>query len=169
MEYFEELADLIETEDETTYEDIYNAIDGSIPEDMGEILENYMDEIENGLPDEEQEIYMLVENIKTGMLFLCENLEDESTKSQLAEELFRFKNWYVEDARVIVDGKETSLIDAVATNRANKITGEESSFDFTGALDYELKDFNFSIGKFQEIDILGNDEDLENSKDYSIN
>lgn len=154
MEYFEDLAELIESEDEIEYGDFYEALSDTLPEDMGEILENYMEEILNSLPDEEQELYMLLENIKTGMLFLCENLEDDSTRSQLAEELNRFKTWYTSDLNSNLDGKTTTLIDAIATIRGNKITGEKSEYDFAGALDYELKDFNFSIGKFDKIDIL---------------
>lgn len=158
MEYFEDLAELIEREGSTEYEDFYEALGDTLPEDMGEILENYMEELLNSLPDEDQELYMLIENIKTGMLFLCENLEDDGTRSQLAEELSRFKTWYTEDLNTLLDGKYTSLIDAVATYRGNKITGENCTIDFTGALDYELKDFNFSIGKFDKIDILEDPE-----------
>ena len=159
MEYFEDLAELIESEDEIEYEDFFEALEGTLSEDMGEILENYMEEILNSLPDEEQELYMLLENIKTGMLFLCENLEDDSTRSQLAEELSRFKTWYTDELNTYLDGSKTTLIDAIATVRGNKITGEKSAVDFTGALDYELKDFNFSIGKFDKIDILESSED----------
>ena len=169
MEYFEEFADLIETEDTVEYEDIYEALKDSLAEDVGEIIENYMDELENAIPDPEQELYMLVENIKTGMLFLCENIEDASTMSQLAEEIYKFRNWYVNEPTSFVNGKETTVIDAIATARANKITGEESDYDFTGALNYELKDFSFSLGSFQGIDILGDDEDLESSEDNRIN
>ncbi len=171
MEYFEEFAELIEAEDTIEFEDIYSAISGSQAEDIGEIIENYMDELENAIPDEEQELYMLIENIKTGMLFLCENIEDPSTMSQLAEEIFRFRNWYVNEETAFIDGKETTVIDAIATARANKITGENAKYDFTGALNYELKDFSFSLGKFQDIDIVGDDynANLECSKDYGSN
>ena len=164
MEYFEEFADLIETEDEINFEDVYEAIKGSLSEDMGEILENYMNELQIAIPDEEQELYMLVENMKTSMLFLCENLEDESTMNQFCEEVFRFKQWYTETGISLVNGVETTVMDAVATARANKITGDVSRFDFSGALDYEIKDFSFSIGQFQPIDILD-----ESSESDSIN
>ncbi len=169
MEYFEEFANLIETEETVEYEDIYEALKDSLAEDVGEIIENYMDELENAIPDPEQDLYMLVENIKTGMLFLCENIEDDSTRSQLTEEIYKFRNWYVNESNSFVDGKETTVIDAIATARANKITGEESDYDFTGALNYELKDFSFSLGNFKEIDILGDNEESESSEDYSIN
>ena len=171
MEYFEEFADLIEVEDTVEYEDIYKLLADSAAEDAGEIIENYFNELESGIPDPEQELFMLVENIKTGMLFLCENLEDPSTMSQLAEEIYKFRNWYVNEETTFVNGKETTVIDAIATARANKITGENADYDFTGSLNYELKDFSFSLGAFQGIDIVGDDffEDLESTKDYKIN
>ncbi|MDO5441226.1 MAG: hypothetical protein Q4F55_01530 [Bacillota bacterium] len=170
MEYFEEFAELIESEEKISYEDIYAAVKDSIPEDLGEIVENYFEESLNGVPDEEQQIYMLIENIKSGLLFLCENLEDDATLSQFTEEVERFRNWYTDEDLVVVDGKHCCIAEAIATARANKITGETSVFDFTGALDYELNDFNFSIGSFKKIDIVGDDdEDLENSETNNIN
>jgi len=159
MEYFEDLAELIETEDEVSFEDIYEALGEGTSEDTGEIIENYMEEILKSIPDEDQELYLLIENIKTGMLFLCENLEEDSTKSELAEEIEKFRKWYTIDMNTLVDGQLTTVIDAIATERANKITGDISKYYFTGALNYELKDFNFSIGKFDKIDILEDSED----------
>ena len=111
---------------------------------------------------------MLIDNIKSGLLFLCENLEDPSTLSQFAEEVDRFKTWFTNPNLAIVDRKHCSVIEAIATARANKITGETSEFDFTGALDYQLNDFNFSIGSFQKIDIVG-DEDLEYAETNGVN
>jgi len=159
MEYFEELADLLEEERELDFEEVFEAIDGTSSEDMGEILENYMEEILNGLPDEEQEIYLLLENIKSGLLFLCENLEDENTRNQFAEELTRFKNWYTEDGLCKVGDIPCSLMHAVATSRADALMNEESEYDFSGVLGYELRDFEMSIGNFKNIDILPDEED----------
>lgn len=159
MHYFEDLADLLEEEREMEFEEVYEAIGDTGSEDMGEILENYMEELQGGIPDEEQEIYMLLENIKTGMLFLCENLEDENTKMQFAEELCRFKNWYTKDDQCKVNDVPCSLMHAAACCRADALTGESSRFDFSGALDYELKDFAMSIGSFSNIDILPGEEE----------
>jgi len=159
MEYFEELADLCEEEREMDFNEVYEALGDITSEDMGEILENYMEELQKGLPDEDQEMYMLLENIKTGMLFLCENLEDENTKSQFAEELTRFRNWFVADGLCKVDGVPCSLMHAIASSRADNLTGEESEIDFANALNYELKDFEMSIGSFDKIDILPDEED----------
>ena len=60
MDYFEEFAELIETDDEIEFEDVFAALKGSRSEDMGEIIENYMNEIQESVPDAESEFYMLV-------------------------------------------------------------------------------------------------------------
>ncbi len=159
MEYFEDLADFLEEERELEFEEVFEAIDGTSSEDMGEILENYMEDLLGGLPDEEQEIYMLIENIKSGLLFLCENLEDRNTRMQFAEELCRFKNWYTEDGLCKAGGIPCSLMHAVASSRADALTGESTELDFSGALGYELKDFEMSIGSFSNIDILPDEEE----------
>lgn len=154
MEYFEELADLIEEEISTDFESFYERLGDLDPEETGEIVENYMDEIQNALPDEEQDVYMLIENIKTGLLFLCENLEDEKTRLKFAEELFRFREWYTDPDLVRLDGENASVLEAVTAERANKLLGTKSSYDFTGALDFELHDFEMSIGTFDKIDVV---------------
>ena len=118
----------------------------------------------NSIPDNDQELYLLLENIKSGMLFLCENLEDGKTMINFAEELTKFKNWYTEDGLCLVDGNQSSVLNAIATARANKFTGEESKFDFTGALDYELSDFEMSIGRFNGIDIVDDSDPLKEDK-----
>ena len=154
MEYFEELADLIEDEISTDFESFYSQLGELSPEDTGEIVENYMDEIQNALPDEEQDVYMLIENIKTGLLFLCENLEDERTKLKFAEELFRFKEWYTDPNLVKLDDSSASVLEAVTAERANKLLGTKSTYDFSDALDFELHDFEMSIGTFDKIDVV---------------
>ncbi len=161
MEYFEEFAELIESDDELGYEDVYEAAASSLPEDMGDIVENYMEELQSSLPDEEQELYMLVENIKTGLLFLCENLEDESTLRSFADELWRFRSWYTNGELCILNGSKSSLLNILAELRANKITGEKSGYDITGALDYELRDFSMSIGYFQGTDFQDIDQNMD--------
>lgn len=154
MEYFEELADLIEEEISTDFESFYQRLGNLDSEGTGEIVENYMDEIQNALPDEEQDIYMLIENIKTGLLFLCENLEDEKTRLKFAEELFRFREWYTNPDLVRLDDENASVLEAVTAERANKLLGTRSTYDFTDALDFELHDFEMSIGTFDKIDVV---------------
>ena len=164
MEYFEELADLLEEEREKDFDEIFAAIGDTPAEIMGEILENYIEDFQNSIPDSEQDLYMLVENIKTGMLFLCENLEDENTKAQFAEELTRFKNWYTKKDTCIIDGIPGSVMEAVASARADKITGANTKLDFDGALDYELRDFEMTIGNFNKIDVVDDKTIIDKTK-----
>jgi len=159
MEYFEDLAELIEEEREESFEDFLKRLDELDPEDSSEIIENYMDEIQNALPDEEQGIYMLIENIKTGLIFLSQNLEDYRTRVKFAEELYRFREWYHDPKLIRIDGREASVFDAVINERADKLLNGKSVYDFEKALDYELHDFEMSIGSFDRIDIVGDKTD----------
>lgn len=159
MEYFEDLAELIEDGKKEDFEDFLKRLEELDPEDSTEIIENYMDEIQNALPDEEQEIYMLIENIKTGLIFLSQNLEDYRTRVKFAEELYRFREWYHDPTLVKIDGREASVFDAVINERADKLLNGKSVYDFEKALDYELHDFEMSIGSFDKIDITADKSD----------
>lgn len=159
MEYFEDLAELIEDGKKEDFEDFLKRLEELDPEDSTEIIENYMDEIQNALPDEEQEIYMLIENIKTGLIFLSQNLEDYRTRVKFAEELYRFREWYHDPTLVKIDGCEASVFDAVINERADKLLNGKSVYDFEKALDYELHDFEMSIGSFDKIDITADKSD----------
>lgn len=159
MEYFEDLAELIEDGKKEDFEDFLKRLEELDPEDSSEIIENYMDEIQNALPDAEQDIYMLIENIKTGLIFLSQNLEDYRTRVKFAEELYRFKEWFHDPKLVKINGREGSVFDAVINERADKLLNGKSVYDFEKALDYELHDFEMSIGSFDKIDITADKSD----------
>ena len=164
MEYFEDFADLIENEELADFDVFFEKLEELDPSGSDEIIENYMDEIQNALPDAEQDLYMLIENIKTGLLFLSEGLEDYETRRKFAEELFRFREWYLDESLVEIDGCAGSLFGALINERANRLLNNNSDYDFSKALEYELHDFEMSIGSFDKIDIAG----IEKSDDKHV-
>lgn len=145
MEYFEELADIIEKERILEFDELYEAVKETLPEDMEELLNNYMEELQASVPDEEQELCMLMENIKSSLLFLCRGIEGEEALSRFTEELLRFKNWYTDERLCSIDGEASSLMNVLATVRADKITGDAAKYDFTGALDYDINELSMYI------------------------
>ncbi len=160
MQYFEDLADLIESDEALELSDFSEALSDAVPADTGEMLEYYMDEIENALPDEEGEFYMLIDNIKTGLLFLCEDLENVNSLAELAEELFRFSSWYKEESSVSVNGETMTALEAVTRLREEKLTGASSRYDFSPALDYEIRDLSMKLGSYKEVDVTADPEEL---------
>ena len=58
-----------------------------------------------------------------------------------------------------VDGKKCSVMDAVYTNRAEKMGGKTHSYDFPGETEYEQSELVMNLGSFEKIDVVkGEDE-----------
>lgn len=169
FEYFENFADLIECTEPISAEAIYKLVKG-VPEGVfSELIEGYFTETLEACPDTEIEIYSLLETIKRALIGLSQNLEDENDYVFFADEISRFRDWYVFDSKVTIqpkDSEDTSqmpVIEALVVSRLEKLGGVENDYDFSEALDYPLDEFVMSLAPAP-----GNEEDkpLENEDEY---
>ena len=164
FEYFEQLADLIECEEEIPYDLFFMTLSEVSSETTTDILGNYIEEISDALPDETQDLFSLVDSIQQQLLSLCENLEDDNCRRSFAEELFRFRTWYTRPGSVLADGQPCSMLEAVTLRREEAFTGEEHDYDFSGCMDYELPELSIGLGRFSRIDIVGSDGEEDEEK-----
>lgn len=147
FKYFENVASLIEEPDYielNLIKDLIKDIDISV---LSESLETYFEDFLNNLPDEETELYITVDSIKrviTGKIF------DEMDSSQietLAEELMRFRKWYVLESLVFdkSSGNEISVLEARYNYQASKYTLEKCDYDYRLANKYDFDGYDIRV------------------------
>ena len=154
IEYFEQLAELLEMPEALSFELFFAALGGLDSETAGELTENYFEELVDALPDDENELVSLMDTIEQNILLLAENLEDDSVKLRYAQQLFKFREWLVAPGNAQIDGSDASVLEAIFAAREDKLTGEDRTLDFSDALDYELDDTEYSLGSFEKIEIV---------------
>jgi len=154
FQYFENLADIIECEDEIEDEALEKLFAGVDSEILAEVLENYFTELTDKVPQKSVDIYTLIENIGRALKGLAKSLDDDiegANVSLFAEELSRFRKWYMFDTEVtcrnIKTGNEeiVPVAEAISLYRLESLDGDEYDYDFESALEYELEEFVMSF------------------------
>ena len=147
FQYYENLAALLEEDDfieENLIKDLLRSVD---KEKFAEHMDSYFDGFLDHLPDNETDLYILVESIGrafSGLIF--EDMNDEDITA-LASEIARFRKWYVHDQNAFnrLNGEDSSVRDARYDIAAAKLLGEKADYDFRQALDYGLDGFDVRI------------------------
>ncbi len=154
FEYFEQLADLIECEEDIPFDLFYSALSQVSGETMTELTGNYMEEISEALPDDLDDLFSLIDSIQQRLLLLADSLENPENRRSFAEELYKFRKWYRDPELALVDGRRTSVLDAVACAREESLGGPEREYDLSAALDYDLKELSASLGTYSKVDVV---------------
>ena len=79
LQYFEAMADLIESDDYIEQEAIYQLFDEADNTMISELLNDFFEDITNGLPEESGEIVSLLEQIRMSLEGIIMNAEEELT------------------------------------------------------------------------------------------
>lgn len=147
FKFYENLCTLLEDDDfieENLIRDLLRDVDKNIlAEHMDYFFENFLEHI----PDSETELYIIVDSIKRMMEgLISENMSAEDIGT-LAEEISRFRKWYVHDLNVFdkSTGQEISLRDARYNVVAAKLLGDTYDYDFRTALDYSVDGYDVRI------------------------
>lgn len=168
FEYFENLADLIETDETIPEETLFQLFSETDPKIVSELVTSYFDDMLEAMPDSSTEMYTLLENIKRSLAGLLRASDEESLMRHFVEELYRFKTWYCFESEVICtrmkDSFETvlPLRDALVLSRLEKMEEEEYQYDFEDCLKYEIDEY---IMGFAEIAVVEDEEDDEDQSD----
>ncbi|MDO4545040.1 MAG: hypothetical protein Q4C25_02690 [Bacillota bacterium] len=151
FEYFECMADLLESEDDIEFDAIYTLFDGADKQMIGDLLEEYFEDILGGLPENAGEIFSLLHQIQMSLAGMLTSLEEEGDLRKFTEEFYRFKNWYAQESEVELtpdDGGQPiyhNVRDAITAARLEKLGGEKYRYDFEPALTYELDSYTMSF------------------------
>ena len=160
LEYFEQFAELLECEDEISFDDIYEVLAGAAAENIGDFSENYFEELMNALPDSEQSAFAKLDSIQQRLMLLAAD-EDENGRRLFVQEFYKFRDWYHTPGSVIVDGLSMTPMEALFECRADKLTGAEHKYDFSGFDKYELEELSMNVGSFSQIDIAKEADDAD--------
>lgn len=161
FEYFEQFADLMESEEDIPFDLFYSVISEASPETMTELTGNYMEDLSNALPDDYDDLFTIVDSVQQRLLLLCENLDDSDSRRDYANELYRFRQWFHKEDGAFVDGKPCCVMDAAARARSEKFSGTEHVYDFSPSLGYELENLSVGLGSFREINLVESEEPEE--------
>ena len=165
FEYFEQLADLVESEEDIPFDLFYSVLSQVSSETMTELAGNYMEEISEALPDGTDDLFSLVDSIQQRLLLLADSLEVPDNRRSFVEELYKFRDWYRKPGNASVDGEETSILDAVACAREEALGEPAHEYDFAKALDYDLAELSASLGRYGKVDVVGGDEEKEDEEE----
>lgn len=175
FQYFENLADIIECEDEIEDEALETLFAGVDSEILSEVLENYFTELTDKVPQKSVDIYTLIENIGRSLKGLAKSLSDDTEGANVSlftEELSKFRNWYMFDTEVVCrnigTGKEeiVPVAEAISLYRLESLDGEEYDYDFESALDYELEEFVMSFATLAASEYEDESEETETDHDH---
>ena len=156
FEYFENMADLMESEESVPVETLYQLFSETDPAIIGELVASYFDDLLEAVPDEATETYILLDSIKRALAGLARNLDDEGNLLRFAEELQRFRAFFTTESEVIcksqADGEEKTLPlrDALTLARLQKLEEEEYQYDFADCLRYELDEYVMGFADLAE-------------------
>lgn len=147
FEYFEQFAALAECEEELSVRQIYTVLSDVEPALLAELTENYFEDIFQGIPDEATDFHLLMTNIQRALCGLAAAADEDDNRRAFAEELHRFRQWYLTDSAVdctpIAGGPSfmRTVFDALAICRGEKLDVAEHSFQFGQALDYPVSEY----------------------------
>ncbi|MBQ8562626.1 MAG: hypothetical protein IJ443_01890 [Firmicutes bacterium] len=152
FQYFENLAALLECEDDIDNQVLAQLLDGVDKKILAELLHSYFEEMTDFLPADAAEAYGILERIKLCLMGLARNCEEEELLANLVEEMERFRIWYSVESRVyctsIVSGEEEILPirDAVTLARSESLANDKYEYDYSECLDYKLEEYIMNLG-----------------------
>lgn len=140
FQYYENLAALLEEDNyiETNLvKDLLKDVDMEL---VAESTETYFEEFLKAIPDEETSLYITVEAIQRAFVDMMTEEMNADDISLLADEIVRFRKWYVQDTLAYdkVRKEEVSVRDARYDIQAAKLLGENTDIDWRNAYDYEV-------------------------------
>ena len=165
FEYFENFADLIESEGQIADDALYKLINECNQDSLLEIIDNYLEEAMDAIPDDSTEIFTLFETIKMALLGLLQSADEEVALVHFCEELLNFRNWYCVESivhcRNISDRslEDMSIRDALTSARVEKLEGDKYHYDFNDCLDYELEEYIMSYADMARASREGEEEE----------
>jgi len=167
--YFEHFAALVECDEEIPYELFYRILADVEAEILIDMTDNYFEDILQGMPDDAIEVYTLISTIRQALLGLAKNSSSREERIAYADELYKFRNWYIFDSVVHLTRlsdhmeRDVTVSEALSLYRLEKLNEDSYLYDFTDCLDYEIDEYSISIdAELDEVyeEIIEEDEDI---------
>ncbi len=159
LEYFEQFADLMEMDEDISFDVFYAALSGMNAETAGELAENYFEDLAGALPDDENDMASLVDSVEQNLLLLASDIDRDEVRRSFAQQLYKFRTWYKDPVGAEVDGLSVSPFTAVVQAREDKLAGGSHDISFSGCSDYDLDDASYGLGRYEKVDVVKTEED----------
>lgn len=151
FKYFDNFAALMESDDYIPAEVMYELFAEVDTDVLSELTDNYFEDIMEGVPEEEAELFTLLDNIKRVLKGYAENTDDERSIVLFTDEVSRFRNWYNFDTDVECQSRKDGstrtvpVREALVLYRIEKLRADEYMYDFSECLDYPLDEYVVSF------------------------
>ena len=151
FKYFDNFAALMESDDYIPAEVMYELFAEVDTDVLSELTDNYFEDIMEGVPEEEAELFTLLDNIKRVLKGYAENTDDERSIVLFTDEVSRFRNWYNFDTDVECQSRKDGstrtvpVREALVLYRIEKLRADEYQYDFSECLDYPLDEYIVSF------------------------
>ena len=155
MEYFEQMADLLETEEEISEELFRHALSEIRPENAGEFAENYVGELMNALPEgvAAEELTEALDAMQQRLMLLAEDLDGAAVRQDFADELYKLRNWLHDEEGVLVDGEPLTMLQAFTEMRAEKLGAASHTYDLERFPELTPEEISYNLGRFEKIEM----------------
>ena len=151
FKYFDNFAALMESDDYIPAEVMYELFAEVDTDVLSELTDNYFEDIMEGVPEEEAELFTLLDNIKRVLKGYAENTDDERSIVLFTDEVSSFRNWYNFDTDVECQSRKDGstrtvpVREALVLYRIEKLKADEYQYDFSECLDYPLDEYVVSF------------------------
>jgi hypothetical protein len=147
FKFYENLASLLEEDDfieENLIRDLISEIDTTY---LAEHMESYFEDFLKNLPDDENELYITVDNIARHISGLIADDMSREDIAALASAIAKFRKWYVHDLNVFdkIKGEELSVRDARFNILAAGFLGEDCDYDFRTAYEFVPEGYDIRL------------------------
>lgn len=175
FKYFDNFAALMESDEYIPNEVMYELFAEVDTDILSELTDNYFEDITEGVPEEEAELFTLLDNIKRVLKGYAENTDDERSMVLFTDEVSRFRNWYNFDTDVECQSRKdrstrtVPVREALVLYRIEKLRADEYMYDFSQCLDYPLDEYVVSFTSDAEGDTgyePGNEEEELLNSDF---
>ena len=155
VEYFEQLADLLET-DEDIAENLFRHVLSAIrAENAGEFAENYLKEMTDAIPEgaAAEDLTEAIGAMEQRLLLLAEDIDEEQSREDFATELYKLRNWLHEEGGAAIDGVPCTLLEAFTEMRAEKLGLASHEYGLDRFPDLTPEEISYSLGRFEKIEM----------------
>ena len=155
VEYFEQLADLLETDEEISEDLFRHALSAIRAENAGEFTENYLKEMTDAIPEEvpAEALTEALDAMEQRLLLLAEDLDEDQSREDFLTELFKLRNWLHEEAGASIDGDPCTLLEAFTEMRAEKLGVASHDYGLDHFPDLTPEEISYQLGRFEKIEL----------------
>ena len=164
FEDFEHLAELLESGEEIRIEAFHALLRDIEGEVVAPLLDEYFEEILQGIPDDATDFYVLMTTIRQYLTTLAKESPGSDQRRLFIDELYRFRSWYAFDAVVRCTARhdrldsEHTVAEALTLYRMEKLGEASYEYDYDGALEFPIEDLPLFL---READDAEPEESLE--------